>query len=255
MKALRRDAITGELRDKQLSSEKEMSVLHSRFLIHWTGKDWAGEPLDDKVRGKYIERLVDDLRHVFYMQPGDETLYGANHASITPRIARTCFTEIKLSLAKEYATKYGLLGIGVDRRYVLERFGGPVFYVQSGDSSNIVENCWKVWSFLDGQNKGIADEFAVILGYLKNMSDKNCEELTYYDELEWRITHLTRLDGEYLTTQDAARHIYRIKIMPDDVKVVVFPDGRTKYMALQRAEIRELLNNPICCALADTQDF
>ena len=232
-----------------------MSALHTRFLVHWTGKEWGNEPLDDDLRSKYIERLMDDLQHGFYMQPGDERLWGANQAEITPRIARTCFTEIKLSLAMKHAEKYGRLGIGVDRRYVLERFGGPVFYVQSGDTSNIIENFWKVWSFLREQKSDIADEFAVICGYLKNMSDRNCAELVYYDELEWRITHLRRLDGKYLTTQDAARHIYRIKIKPDDVKVLVFPDDRTKSMALQREDIRRLLNNPICCTLTDADNF
>ena len=87
-------------------------------------------------------------------------------------------------------------------------------------------------SFLIEHNEKIKDEFAVICGYLKNMSKKDCDELCYYDELEWRITHLRRLDEKYVTTQDATNHIYRIKIKPDDIKVVVFPDIKTKNMTL-----------------------
>jgi len=234
-----------------------MSILHTKFLIHWTGNDFhqPQNGLKDDIRNQYTDRLIDILQHGFFMNPGNETIWGANDASITGRISRTCFTEIKLSLAKQHATKYGSLGIGVNREYVLERYGGPVFYVQNGSNSNIIENFCKVLSFLDGQNEKIKDEFAVICGYLKNMGEKDSEDLCYYDELEWRITHLRRLDEKYVTTQDANKHIYRIKIKPVDIKVIVFPDIKTKNMTLMRSDINKLIDNPICVTLDDCQYF
>jgi hypothetical protein len=87
------------------------------------------------------------------------------------------------------------------------------------------------------------------------MSEEDNEELIYYDELEWRITHLNRLDGTYVTTQDASKYIYRIKIKPDDIKVIVFPDNQTKRMAFQRKDIHELIDNPICATLNDCGHF
>ena len=234
-----------------------MSILHTKFLIHWTGKDFhqPQNELSDDIRNQYIDRLIDVLQHGFFMKPGNETIWGTNKASITGRISRTCFTEIKLSLAKEHATKYGSLGIGVNRKYVLERYGGPVFYVQNGSNSNIIENFYKVLLFLDKHKEEIKKEFAIICGYLKNMSEKDQEELSYYDELEWRITHLNRLDGKYVTTQDASNYIYRIKIKPEDIKVIVFPDIKTKNMTLIRSDINKLIDNPICVTLDDCQDF
>ena len=240
-----------------------MSILHTTFLIHWTGKDFHGPgiELNDDIRNQYIDRLMNVLEYGFFMKPGNETIWGANGEEITGSISRTCFTEIKLSLAKQHATKYGSLGIGVNRKYILERYGGPVFYVQNGRNSNIIENFYKVNSFLNRLSQGIAGieaiklEFAVILAYLKNMSERDSEELIYYDELEWRITHLNRLDGKYVTTHDASKFIYRIKIKPDDIKVIVFPDSKTKNMALQRKDIHELINNPICATLDDCQYF
>lgn len=132
-----------------------MSILHTKFLIHWTGKKWLQNELCDDIRNQYINRLIDVLQHGFFMKPGNETIWGANKASITAHISRTCFTEIKLSLAAQHAKKYGSLGIGVNRKYVLERYGGPVFYVQNGINSNIIENVYKVFNFLDKHNKEI----------------------------------------------------------------------------------------------------
>ena len=87
------------------------------------------------------------------------------------------------------------------------------------------------------------------------MGEKDSEDLSYYDELEWRITHLRRLDEKYVTTQDATKHIYRIKIKPEDIKVIVFPDIKTKNITLKRRDMNKLIDNPICVTVDDCQYF
>lgn len=212
--------------------------------------------LCDKIRNQYLERLKDILKNGFVMNKGNETIYGMDGSKITAGISRTCFTEIKLSLAKQHASRYGSLGIGVDRNFVLERCGGPVFYIQNGNHSNIIENFSKVLSYLQNNNQHICDEFGIICGYLKNMSDQNEDSLKYYDEMEWRITHLTRLNEKYFQTQNESKHIYRIMIVDtSDIKVLVFPDGKTKEMALNNSDIIKLIENPICTTLDDCEHF
>jgi len=234
------------------------SILHSQFLVHWTGGGkgdfhQSHGPLNDGIRSQYVDRLADDLQSGFYMNRGKEKIWGVNNENITSRIARVCFTEIKLSMVRRHANLYGSLGIGVTRDYVLERYGGPVFYVQNGKKSNVVENFHKISSFLVG--KPIEGEFATLMGYVKNMSKKDHKKLIYYDEMEWRVVHLRRLDGRYVTPQDPSRLIYRLKLEPADVKVIVFPDLKTKRMALRRPAIRSRVVSPICVTLDDCDNF
>ena len=235
-----------------------MNILHTKFIVHWTGKDFhvPTNTLDDNLRDKYIQRLIDILEKGFFMKVGTEKIYDLDDQWIQATISRTCFTEIKLSLAKKHAQIYGHLGIGVDRKFVLNRYGNPVFYEMNGNYSNVVVCARKVMDCLKMKDKDILVEFQTLLGYFKNMNDKNCDELIYYDELEWRITHLRRLETEnYLTVQDRANHIYRVKISKDDIKVIIFPDEETKVKAFNNSRFVALIDKPICVTIDDCEHF
>lgn len=238
-----------------------MTILHTNFLVHWTGKDFhiPINALDDNIRNKYITRLIDILKDGFYMTKNtekEERIYDADGNWIQAAISRTCFTEVKLSLAKKHAQTYGNLGIGVDRKYVIKRYGNPVFYITNGDYSNIVVCAKKVHDFLEKNNRDMFIEFQTLLSYFKKMGEQNSEDLTYYDELEWRITHLNRLDKEgYLTTQDKNNYIYRINLSKQDVKVIIFPDEDTKNMAFKNKDILALIDKPICVTVDDCENL
>ncbi len=235
-----------------------MTMLHTKFIVHWTGKDFhiPINALDDNLREKYIQRLIDTLKYGFFMQIGTEKIYDIDCEWIQASISRVCFTEIKLSLAKKHAQTYGNLGIGVNRDFVLKRYGNPVFYVMNGNTSNIVVCARKVLNYLKTQDKNILKEFAIMLAYLKNMNEQNSDDLIYYDELEWRITHLKRLEDENLITiQNQDSHIYRVPLKKDDIKVIVFPDKKTKSKAFNNEIFISLINNPICVTIDDCENF
>ena len=57
-----------------------INILHTEFLVHWTGKDFHDPPindLNDALRDHYIDRLVDCLQNGFYMNRGTERIYGS----------------------------------------------------------------------------------------------------------------------------------------------------------------------------------
>jgi len=259
-----------------------MSIVHSKFIVHWTGKDfdpernYSSKLMPDKIRQLYIERLIDDLKDGFYMWKGKkeeretEKIYDCEDGWLQPEISRVCFTELKLSMAGDHAKKYGLLGIGVDRDFILKRYGNPVFYVMNGKSNTIV-NARKVFNFfmdeikkleqVSAQDaklrklKGIKLEFDTLLAYFKKMNDKE-NELNLYDELEWRITHLSRLEDEnLLKVIDKDNHIYRVRLTKEDIKVIVFPDRETKDVVFKYPDFLTLINNPICVTLDDCEHF
>ena len=159
-------------------------------------------------------------------------------------------------MAKKHAQTYGNLGIGVDREYVIKRHGNPVFYLVNGEYSNLGACARKVIDYLKPNSKEALAEIQVIVGYFKKMSEQNSSELIYYDELEWRIVHLTRLEQRGLIIpQDEKNYIYRIKLSKEDVKVIVFPDEKTKALALSTEEVTTHIDKPICVTIEDCENF
>jgi len=243
-----------------LCEEKDkMTIIHTKFLIHWTGKKFhiPTDPLNDELRDNYVEALINILENGFKMEKGKEEILDLDGKLLETFISRVCFTEIKLSLARKHAQRYGLLGLGVDRDFVLKRYGNPVFYMKSGDS-NVAVNANKVLEFLKEHDKkgAILLEYRTLLAYFKNMNDKDSNDLTYYDELEWRITHLNRLEDEgRLSVVDRINHIYLLKLKPVDVKVLVFPDEKTKTQAFNDTRLSKLIEKPICLTIDDCENF
>lgn len=246
------------------------NTIHSKFLVHWTGIDISqyNDAIDDDVRKKYIERLKDDLLKGLCMNPGKETIYGKDNKQITAEIARVCFTEIKLTQTEEHAKRYGKLGIGFNRDFVLEREGNPVFYVQNGEKGHIIQNLNNLISWMKKlpHDRGVESnikEIAIVLGYLKNMSCRDENELKYYDEMEWRIVHITRIEGPNKYIQDIGektkegKKSYRLKVSPKDIQLIVFPDSETLRLAMRDEEISGYFNSyiPTLIALDDCRNF
>lgn len=238
-----------------------MSIIHSKFLVHWTGKDFhqLESVLDDNIRKQYIDRLIDILANGLYMNKNEEEterIYDSEGGWIQNAVARTCFTEIKLSQAEKHAKSFGQLGIGVNREFVISRYGNPVFYVTNGNYSNICSCARKVLDYLTSNDKKILAEFSILLAYMKKMGEKDSNNLQYYDESEWRITHLTKLESaDALIHIDTQNYIYRIKMSKNDVKVIVFPDEKTKTLALNNQDIIDKIDNPICVTIHDCINF
>lgn len=244
-------------------------MIHSKFLIHWTGKDINkyNREMTDELRKEYVEILNNDLQKGLYMSQGREKIYGKDNKCIEIKIAKVCFTEIKLTQTQEHAKRYGKLGIGFNRDFVLEREGNPVFYVQNGDKSHIIENLDFLHKFVKKYSNPIEDKMLdtlnIILGYLKNMSCRNENELKYYDEMEWRIVHIRRLEGpnNYIqnigeTTKEGEKS-YRLKFNSKDVQLIVFPDNKTIQLALKDEEFSNYFNSymPTLIALDDCKNF
>jgi hypothetical protein len=234
-------------------------MIHSKFLIHWAGKRFhkPTDPLNDELRDKYVETLINILENGFEMGVGKEEIYDLDAKLLETFVSRVCFTEIKLSAARKHSERYGSLGLGVDRDFVLKRYGNPVFYVKSG-KSNVVVNANKVLEFLKNNDTSgnILLEYRTLLAYLKNMNDRDSENLEYYDELEWRVTRLNRLESEgRLTIVDKIKYQYMLKLKPHEVKVLVFPDEETKKRAFEDVKFSKLVEKPIYLTIDDCENF
>jgi hypothetical protein len=155
-----------------------------RLLTHWTGKDISTEreKLNAETRARYMERLLSLLDNGFWMTLPSECLVGLDNRSISYQAPMTCFTELRLSAAQAHHRRYGLLGIVVDREFVLDRWGAPVHYVRSSVNDPIVGNAVMLMSWIQNQkDKNIEDADKVmtnmkfLIGFMKGMSDLETE--------------------------------------------------------------------------------
>lgn len=162
-------------------------AIHSDFLIHWTGKkgdidtshDWYDNSDKSKTTSeeteRYLERFHDILKYGFWMTY-DTQSYPDLRLPKAPKVAQTCFTELKLSQARKHAKKYGRLGIGVKRYFLFKRGGRPVIYHNFGRGHVIdpfYESCCQIDPYL--------------LNYFKPMNSATTLNYDLYAESEWRI--------------------------------------------------------------------
>ena len=232
----------GWKRRRNIYGEKTMTQ-RSDFLIHWTGKDIQTDykALDDLQRKEYINRLrttlTGEAKGLWMTIPEREEFYKDGDISFYYEVAKTCFTEIKLSSMESFTKRYGCLGFGFGRRFVLERGGIPVQYVSGTDNDVIVANIARCWNALEAiesyfrkrnirdikEIPTLPDRISFIreglntnICYMKNMSDRDHpDDFTLLDEEEWRIVKTKKID--------TSKYKY---IKPD--YYISQPDGSTK---------------------------
>jgi len=126
--------------------------------------------LTEDNRKSYVCHLASILSDGFWLNIPKEQIEGNNKSWIEYKAPMICFTEIRLSNARLHSERYGLLGIGVTRRFVLDRFGGPVHYMRNNRDECIIGNVHEIREYLDQHDPQIAKYFAVNCAFLKSMS-------------------------------------------------------------------------------------
>lgn len=210
--------------------------MRSDFLIHWTGKDIALDPsaITAAKRSAYVDRLAGILTDGLWMTKPKERLKGSDGAIVKYSTPLTCFTEIRLSQAQSHSGRYGLLGIGVTRQFVLERFGGPVHYVRNHASECVVGNVHKILTALRNNHcpPEVVNYFEVNTSFIKNMSNPKKDDFIYLDEQEWRIVQTSaQTKAGKLVKTGLPQPEYRIPVERNDVRIIVFPDEQTRIKA------------------------
>ena len=234
--------------------------IHSKFLVHWTGKDIEkGSDVTIKT-SQYIERLKDYYENGLYAKrlPKGQHENTIGKKKIK-RLVRICFTEIRLSQAQEHAKRYGKLGIGFSRDFIINEGGCPVIYIPKKAS------CLLEGNIRNAYNKSENDEdvhrsIKYIMTYVKPMSNKKSEDSKdyedYYEEMEWRLVYDENPNNTTFTRGEV-RFVHRIKFEPIDVKVIIFPDERTKLLSLDNKTIKDKFSKhmPSISTLDDCRNF
>ena len=226
--------------------------IHSKILVHWTGKDIEKGPEANKSQ-QYVERLKDDCENGLFTKRVTE-------ASIrrwkTKNLLRICFTEIRLSQAETHAERYGKLGIGFTRDFIMKKGGRPVIYIpyKAEADGRLLEDSIKNVYVKSEDNKQIHRSAQWIMAHVKRMSNGKGED--YYEEMEWRLVYDESPKNKHFT-KDKGKGIYRLKFVASDIKVIIFSDEDIKKMSLKDETIRKYFSEhmPIMATLADCSNF
>jgi Putative abortive phage resistance protein AbiGi, antitoxin len=254
--------------------------MRSDFLVHWTGKDIRGaensgqltnpKTIDANSAEKYVTRLESILKNGLKMSRPQEKIIGGERSARIPitQIVHSppivCFTENRLSQTFQHSSRYGFLGLAVDRKFVLDRYGGPVQYLRNHTDECLVAKLEELAEFLisgaqAGKNEFVdaANAFSHAACFYKAMSsEENSDSFDLLEEFEWRIVrtaHQIQCGNIIEVTNDD----FYLKLNPNDVKMIVSPNaeirsriasnmGITKWMRTGRPDFPPVLTVEEC---------
>lgn len=205
--------------------------IHSQFLVHWTGKCIEERPEAERSE-LYVKLLKDDLKEGLFTKTTDED---SIRGITIKRLVRLCFTEIRLSQALTHAKRYGRLGIGFTRGFIMDKGGRPVIYVPYDakvDGCLLEKSIENVYKQSEGTHE--TDRSVTwILAHVKRMSngkDEGCINYEdYYEEMEWRLVYDERSTH---FRHDESKDGYRLPFEAKDVRVIIFPDENARRQSL-----------------------
>lgn len=231
--------------------------IHSKFLLHWTGKKDIENFCNNIKAQKYVDRLKDYYENGLFLRRTTEPTIRKLKIE---NLLRICFTEIRLSQAEKHAKRYGKLGIGFARYFIMNKGGRPVIYIPHKADDRLLEDSIKSVYEKSKNNEEIHKSSKWIMAHVKRMSNgKNKDSKDYedyYEEMEWRLVYDESPDNKHFTNGEG-EGIYRVKFDASDVKVIIFPNENIKQIALNDDTISKYFSRymPIVATLQDCPNF
>lgn len=237
-----------------MKASLERNDVHSSTLVHWTGRrlqeeaERDGESAD--LPRRYVDLLWSIISEGLWCQPPRlaDVVHGVGENVVElPRSAVVCFTELNQDDSDFHTRKYGTLGIGFCRDYLLKCGANPVFYVQSGRHGIVNTNlvALEFATQCDLLPVEIRGALRSLLSYFKPMSATESAaagaSLDFYNELEWRIVPSDLLSPtggmERPAVFDHDGRRWRFRFEAGEARLVVFPDADTMSCATADARI------------------
>jgi hypothetical protein len=111
-------------------SSTKYSQLHRRLLFHWTGPKPSGPVRKRADREKYLDLLCSILQSgLRYSVPGEENTEWIVENEIGATHPMLCFSEWGVGESSSHSGRYGFMGLGFTRKFVMKSGGRPVVYL------------------------------------------------------------------------------------------------------------------------------
>lgn len=121
-------------------------ALHKQQLFHWIGGHIDSQKLSrEKSAELYIEALRGSLENGLWVnsprEPEEIWRGGKAHSLELPMV---CFTEWSLGQSFAHTQRYGRMGLGFSRKWVMQKHGQPVTYFKNNNRSKYKQSCAKL---------------------------------------------------------------------------------------------------------------
>jgi len=215
----------------------------------------------DNLVKECLQRLKDILKYGLWMTKRKKAdVVKIKHSTfLKPNIARVCFTELKISDSLLHAKNFGPLGIGFKRLFVVNRLGGPMFYISQYGHHHFFP------PFIPSYDPNSPDfeRYA----FFKNMSSgRDIQSYIAYDlyeESEWRIicsetikSKLRQRKQQYFinpadpSTGDYHKYYQTLGVQRPEYlapvdewfALIIYPNLQIKNKAFNDTELRTLLS-------------
>lgn len=242
--------------------------MHKRLVYHWIGRHIEGRrDLREADRVEmYVAALRGSLQRGLWLNRMDEVLeLGRHRLELTRRMV--CLTESRLSECRFHSQRYGRLGLGFPKRFVLEAGGKPVTYVRHkrGDlyTRLLLEAVDDAHGVVQRRRLEYLAHFVKPMGVQRRRRPRVERapvgerpaatpqlwarrqfgpRLLYLSEAEWRIVEdPSLLERSSVDLESTPERTYLGYDPGLDLMTVVFPDARVQQAALEDPLIRTTL--------------
>ena len=153
--------------------------VHRHQLFHWIGRDidikgGDNKTLTDALRKQYIDHLKGSLNNGLWVKTPEKPDYlGAGKIILVNR-PMVCFTEWSLGESLPHTSRYGRMGFGFSKQFILSHGGQPVAYVNETSKSPFLKTLEEI-----------------MMG-IKNLdSNFNSKQLNLFNELQSNFDYLS----------------------------------------------------------------
>lgn len=254
------------------------SQLHRKLLFHWTGPRKKNAlnhdvPLIIKSRSdreKYLDLLEAVLlTGLRFSTPGDKNTEWVEKDSVRATHPMLCFSEWGVAESNSHSGRYGYMGLGFTRKYVMHAGGRPVVYISNKRSDPFRKALLEMIKETrkdSHSNEKIRLHADLLASYLKAYHFKrirdesksastkigksaNAKSVSRQDD------HDLRLDfgGVFSNLEDrewrilsacSAKQPQHLDFSPGELAMIVFPDHQTLSLAMHRRAIMHWIRKP-----------
>lgn len=234
--------------------------IHRRQLFHWIGRHIKQDRLSGRnMRNSYVEALRNSLRDGLWLQAITDEEIVLSGLSYPLRRRMVCLTENRLSESRIHAHRFGGLGLGFSKKFILSAGGKPVDYTQQKRGDLYTRSMLRCLS--DG-SADLQPDLDYIAHFLKPLSARRGQgarrrpasssvsnrpaptpgqprrqfgpRMLHQAENEWRVVeHKRLLKRNSVSFSEGPEGRLHMAFEPGpDLFTVVFPDRQTQEIAM-----------------------
>jgi hypothetical protein len=253
----------------------KFSQLHRRLLFHWTGPRPEKTVRIRENRILYLDLLESILTNgLRYSRPDDSNWEEVFNGAFVASRRMICLSEWGLGESAAHSGRYGWMGFGFTRKFVMAKGGRPVVYVSNSRRDPFRKALQRVLETAeqDGELRIHAD---LVANYLKAyhlprpspMSNRRRQAPDVKKDKKSSLTSRTQPDdsklkldfgGIFANLEDREWRILDTKstkggstgatpylsFQPGELAMIVFPDHQTLTMAMRNTKILDRINIP-----------